>query len=215
MGWGLQHCFNYHIWEDGSQAGRQRGGNDGVLCWVIRGCGGKRHRKAGCRKSRRELSIDISLSSEFLRAGRSQMRTPSTSTCLDVESWGLSSAVANVEGLKYNSMLDCLASYTFLLYNSLWGLKTFCKAALNLGALSKLKPHFPAVISALPIPVEISHKCFTFSQGQHHFPAIWYWFLFLPLVISAVLHLSVLCHEMPKRLQHHLQDKAEMFRDTV
>lgn len=44
------------------------------------------------------------------------------SVCLDVKGRGLSSAVidmADVEGLKYDCMLDCLASHIFVSYNSL------------------------------------------------------------------------------------------------
>jgi len=51
------------------------------------------------------------------------MSTPSSvSAYLDVKGPGSSSAVANVadvESLKYNSMLNCLASHIFLYYSYL------------------------------------------------------------------------------------------------
>lgn len=56
--------------------------------------------------------VNISPSSESVRVGRSLTSTPSVSSCLNVEGRGSPSAMAAVEGLKCNSMLDCLASVT-------------------------------------------------------------------------------------------------------
>ena len=57
------------------------------------------------------INISISSSSESIRAGRSLTSTPSSlSACLHVGGRGLSSAVADEEGLKYDSRFDCLTS---------------------------------------------------------------------------------------------------------
>lgn len=65
----------------------------------------------------RGSSVNISSLSESLKAGRSLMSAPSSvSACLHVEGRGSLSAVADiadvadVQGLKYDSMLDCLFS---------------------------------------------------------------------------------------------------------
>lgn len=67
--------------------------------------------------------VNISSLSKAISASRSLTSTPSSmSACLDVKCRGSSSAVANVagvEGLKYDSMLNCSASCIFLYYSYL------------------------------------------------------------------------------------------------
>lgn len=77
----------------------------------------------GVGEKERGSTINISSSSESIRAGRSLTSTLSSMpACLNVQgqhSESAVAAVAAVKGLKYNSGLQCLASYMFLSYNSL------------------------------------------------------------------------------------------------
>lgn len=151
--------------------------------------------------------MNISSLSKSIRAGRLLMSTPSILVCLDVKGQDLSPAVTEVEGLKYDCMLDHLASHIFVSHIYLQTLKTSYKPTLNLHAFQNEKTYFPAIIAALSFIVQISHKHFTFCswmtslQGCLLLPSVWIDILSFCNCISFSL---VSSWSWDAALQHHL-----------
>lgn len=87
---------------------------------------------------RRGSSLNMSSLSDSIRAGMSPTSTPFFAYLPLLKLGFIICCGRCVEGLKYHNMFDCLASQIFLSYNSSQALKTSCKLALNLGALSEV-----------------------------------------------------------------------------